>query len=282
MIKCKRIIVKLIVLAMIFVSSCATNELEVNETGSISSLIETSQTEITINEEVEITDLSEVTETTMHDPIHIMPQIEIDDVLPDGEYLAGILEFDEDCAGADFVINGYYALPEDEVLNFENGDIIKWGDEEREVVEVTTDNGYTFLSFDDFYFFQNQGNGFCYLRGDYDEIPFYRISDSFHLYFSDDVSIFDEVSILGLIDSYSREDALKNAYIYDSVDHLRNDMIIVREQNYHYLAGEEYWVGIHIVVEDGYVKEMYLNPSQHQSWIPYELMQQLRPQESEQ
>lgn len=282
MIGYKKKIVVLIVLAMIFVPSCSTTKPTGSETISGISSIETSLEEIVVTEEIEISDSSEVTETTVHDPIHIMPQIEIDDVLPDGEYLAGILEFDEDCAGADFVINGYYALPEDEVLNFENGDIIRWGDEEREVVEVTTDNGYTFLSFDDFYFFQNQGNGFCYLRGDYDEIPFYRISDSFHLNFSTDVSIYDDMSILGLNDSYNRDDALKNAYIYDSVDHLRNDMIIVREQNYHYLAGEEYWVGIHIVVKDGCVKEMYLNPSQHQSWIPYELMQQLRPQESEQ
>ena len=270
---------------------CSNNVANTEETTSQSNPEDTeisdtsNETSITDDTEVvEITESSEITETTEHNPIHVMEEYKIIDPLPDGEYFAGILEFDEDNTGATFVINGYYALPEEEVDNFEDGDTIKWADQERTIEEITTDSGYTFLTFDGFYFLQNQNNGYYYLRGDCDEIPFYRIADQYHLAFDTNIIIYDRVQILDLssilkTSSYSIDDVLDGAYQYDSIEHLRSDMEIVREQNPHYIAGEEYWVGIHIIVENGCVKRMYLNPAQHQDWIPYDLYYELRPVE---
>ena len=176
-----------------------------------------SDTCITTAEVIDTSETISVTETTVHNPIHIMQMIELGDALPDGEYFAGILDFDEDYSGATFVINGYYALSEEEVFNFEDGDTIKWGDEERTIVEETTSSGYTYLSFDGFYYLQKQNNGYCYLRGDYDEIPFYRIADSYHLSFDPNIAIYDYVDILGLhsiseSSANSIDDILENAY----------------------------------------------------------------------
>lgn len=269
---------------------CSTNEsinevdvshsiLEETSTGDIYSVTPTAVSETTYTIES-----SEVTETTEHNPIHIMHQIELGEMIPDGEYFAGILEFDDDCSGGTFVVNGYYALQWEEVEGFEDGDTIIWGDQERTISEITTDSGKTIFDFDDFYFLQKQSNGYYYLRGDCDEIPFYRIADNYHMEFDPNIVIYDYVYILDLYNistesSYSIEDILKNSYQYDSLEHLRSDMEIVRNQNYHYLSGEEYWVGIHIIVEDGCVTKMFLNPAQHQNWIPYDLLSELRPVE---
>lgn len=288
----KSIILTVISLSMCLVGCSAntlpteekSSQLETEKTSIVDTSIAISTTETT--EEIALSETIITTETTEHNPIHIVPQIKIDETLPDGEYFAGILEFDDDCSGATFVVNGYYALPWEEVEGFENGDTVIWGEQESTVSITSTDSENTYFQFDDFSFFQKQSNGYYYLRGDCDYIPFYRIADNYHLNFDPNVVVYDYVYILDFYhystdSSYSIENILNNAFQYDTLEHLRSDMEIVKEQNYHYLAGEEYWVGIHIIIENGYVTEMYLNPAQHQNWIPPELISELRPIEEE-
>ena len=295
--KSKRVLVAILLSACL--AGCSTDATETEETASNSTTSDTviteSTTVISTTETTETVPTSEVTpttetdeapETTEHNPVHIIPEFELTDTLPDGEYYTGILEFDDDCSGATFVINGYYALPEEEVRNIQDGDIIKWGDQEETVSDSTFCYGDSYFIYHSLYCYtlQNQDNGYYYLRGDYDEIPFYRIADSYHLTFDPNVEIYDGVQALdlysiSLVSSYTLDEYLSYAYRYDSLERLRYDMETVRAQNYHYLAGEEYWVGIHTIIENGRVVKMYLNPSQHQNWIPDELLGELRDYE---
>lgn len=105
------------------------------------------------------------TETTEHNPVLTLKQIEFNGVLPDGEYFVTISSFDDDCSGAIFNVNGYWCLTEEEISNIIVGDTLIMGTAEYVITHCDLSHPYFGVESSDVWGTQKQRNGFYYLSG---------------------------------------------------------------------------------------------------------------------
>lgn len=212
------------------------------------------------------TEETTITETTEHNPVLTLQQIEFNGVLPDGEYFVNISSFDDDCSGAMFSVSGYWRLSEEEYNNLEIGDTIII----NETNYTWTENGI--YNPERICYLENLANGYYYIWGDEDIIYKYGIVDNYHLSFAPNMEIWNDVCPYGkeqpfeptIIDTTEN---VEHSFRYDNIQEFARD-----------LAESNGCWGIDIIVENGVITKMYINPQCHQPWMSPEIWEKYHSQ----
>ena len=214
------------------------------------------------------------TETTEHNPVITLEQMDFNGVLPDGEYIVMISSFDEDCSGAMFNVNGYWRLSEEEYNNLQVGDTIYFStDTDNERYVVYEGNGWL-SNCGDNGFLQKQANGYYYLWGDNDVIYSYHIISNYHLSFAPDIEVFSDAEVLG--QEYPNVNYLDgNNKLYESPFKYNNIQEFIRDVKEN--IDGTIW-GCYIKVENGLVVIISANPQLHEPWMSKEVWEKYHSQ----
>ena len=258
----KRLIIICLVGTIIF-SLCSCNQVEDNTIGSSASVVTEPITDTTKEEKatettVESTTEQTTAETTKHNPILTLNQMEFDGILPDGEYAGDISSFDEDSSGAVFNVSGYWCLTEEEANNSQEGDTIVMGSIEFKVTDCNLSSSYFEIS-NGTSGTQKQRNGLYYFRGEADEVRTYKIVDEYHIPFAANIEVYSDVNIYGQEDITWDESDKR----YCSPFKYNNTQEFIRDVT----ENGGLWYGCHIVIENGVVTKIYVNPELHNPWM---------------
>lgn len=231
-----------------------TDPTEISVTTGLTS--ETTTIEVTFE-----TTTKEITEatTTAHETVHYLKQVElVDGVLPDGEYRIAVINLDDDFQGADFWVSAYWTIPNDELDTYLDGDTV-----------VIAGTSYTYE------ITEHGEHRICDKNGPWYDVAYivegyiedinepwyywlYNISESLHIYLEPNIKIYGD------------------GVTYKSLSDLWQDILDTREyaKTHNYEYADVYNVSAKAIIKDGKVVEMFLNPEQHELWMPCELYYQ--------
>ncbi|MCQ2534322.1 MAG: hypothetical protein MJ172_07135 [Clostridia bacterium] len=270
-----------VIISILFVSACNKFDKVTPSTSIMSKdtiLLETEKkTEITTTNTT-----IEPAETEFITSLPYMRTIELDsNILPDGMYRANIKNFDETKLGFTIDVYGYYYLLDSDVELLNIGDTIFYGKLENADGDIVNNEAkiVNFISdsYDNVHVISLDENGdgvnteyeyciwkqysnkwflykFCdgYYEGSY------NIANDYHISISDDVLIFDNASLYEV--SKELHDDFINSGYYWSI-YTFEDFINECEDIEHPRRP-----ALLIIVENGVISEIYINPDQHQDW----------------
>lgn len=261
----KAVLLSLVGALMFSVCSCNQTESTTIEPSISETTEQTSETttgETTIETTVETTtEETTTTETTEHSPVLKLKQMEFNGTLPDGEYFATIYSFDEDGSGAKFNVRGYWVITEDEFDNALVGDTIIMGEKEYEITHKNPSASYYGIQCSDLCGTQKQRNGLYYIRGWSDEIYTYSLAHKYHISFASSIEIYSDVNIYGDEELFWEESTKGKRY--SSPFKYNTTQEFIRDAN----ENGEIYGGCHLVIENGLVTKIYINPQLHEAWM---------------
>lgn len=276
----KRFKVTAVVLASLMMASCsdATSSTTTSETESSVTTVETteettqettqetaSETSETTSETSEETTVAESSAETSpkvngESVVYEMKHAELDENgnLPDGSYLA--YEYNIHSTGEDgwFNVYSYFYLDAEDVAKLKVGDKLHTDSEKDiEVEQITDEEGdsWHYIRLTEYcWFLKEQGDGRYYLDDGTDYTYNCRIASDMKLSFAPDVVIYDGADV------YTKNGVKINEYSvkYDTVADLYADLKSDK-------AFSE--PALQIVVKDGLITELYVNPALHEGWI---------------
>lgn len=244
-------------------SVCSCNQTE-NTTIEPSISETTEQTSETTTEETTVettTEETTTTETTEHNPVLTLKKMEFNGTLPDGEYFADISSFDEDGSGAKFNVSGYWVITEEELNNILVGDTVIMGEKEYEITHKNPSESYYGIQCSDLCGTEKQRNGLYYIRGWTDEIYTYSLASKYHISFAPSIEIYSDVNIYGDEELFWEESTKGKRYPSPFKYNTPQEFIRDVKENGGLIFG------CHLVIENGLVTKIYINPQLHEAWM---------------
>ena len=221
----------------------------------------TAETTVETSIETEASETAEAKKDSETSSIHSMNYIEFSgDKLADGEYvLYGGYEFDSDLKGITSDVSSYYYMTKDEIDSLKIGDTIvidNYEDIHVETLENFVNEFVDYIELDSnhFHALSKQKSGKYYLEDEISTMFTKQIVTSKHIPIADDVLVIDHYYPYHEVFNTDYDEYV---FKYDSLADFVSD-----------LNSDKVWFlpSLHIVVKDGVITEIYINPEQHQPW----------------